>query len=228
MYLVFGTYISFRVSFPTNVTRYKFCMLDKTRKRHRRRVRVFLAKKRISPRSLFFAVFFSSLAAPPPPAPSLSLAVPLLFPSSCPSSLYLFLSAGNGIATALPVVPKGIWNARATRDEFLLQRHRSMLAAARQMGARIWRRRDTGIRERREIREKEKDSAMWRKEAGGLLGVSVNPLRLIKVRLVLLGIGKILSFFSFSWNFLPSRPLPFLQYRVLSSFLPFSKIFFSR
>jgi len=93
-------------------------------------------------------------------------------------------------------------------------------------GARIWRRKNTGIREQCEIREKEKDSATWQEEAGGLLGVSVNPLRLIKVRLVLLGIEKILSFFSFLWNFLPSRPLPFLQYSVLSSFLSFSRIFF--
>lgn len=69
MYLVFGTYISFRVSFPTNVTYYKFCMLDKARKRHRRHVRVFLAKKRISPRSLFFAVFFPSLPALHPTVP---------------------------------------------------------------------------------------------------------------------------------------------------------------
>lgn len=64
MYLVFGTYISFRVLFPANVTCYKFCMLDKARKR---RVRVFFAKKRISPRSLSFDVFSISLL------PSLSL-----------------------------------------------------------------------------------------------------------------------------------------------------------
>lgn len=48
-----------------------------------------------------------------------------------------------------------------------------------------------------EKREKEMERARAREEEG-LSGVSVNPLRLIKVRLVLLGIGKILSFFSFS------------------------------
>lgn len=137
MYLVFGTYISFRVSFPANVTCYKFCMLDKARKRHRLRVRVFLAKKRISSRSLFFAVFPASL---PPFHPflffslslsvSISLVVPLLFPPSYPSSLhpyrYMSFSVGNDIATALPVVPKGIWNARDAR-RVPLQRRRGML-----------------------------------------------------------------------------------------------------
>lgn len=65
-----------------------------------------------------------SLCPSPSPTHSLSLVhfpfcFLVLFSSA---SVYLFLSAGNGIATALPVVPKGIWNARDTTS--LLQRRR--------------------------------------------------------------------------------------------------------
>lgn len=45
MYLVFGTYISFRVSFPANVTCYKFRMLNKARERHRH-VRAFSSRRK--------------------------------------------------------------------------------------------------------------------------------------------------------------------------------------
>jgi len=53
--------------------------------------------------------------------------------------------------------------------------------------------------------------------------VSVNPLRLIKVRLVLLGIGKILSSHFRGISTLPAHPPPASS----SSLLPFSGRYFS-
>jgi len=79
------------LSFPADVIRYKFRALDTTVGRVcwvQKRIR----RDRSSSRTLLFCLSCPAL----PPA----------------VSVYLFLSADNGIAAALPVVPKGIRDAR--------------------------------------------------------------------------------------------------------------------
>lgn len=119
MYLVFGTYISFRISFPANVTCYisSVCWI-----RRGKDTPTYVC----SPREEKDFVAIASLCSIPSLFPSFifllslslyrSLAFLLsfyLFRLSFGVSIYLFLSTGNGIATALPVVPKGIRDARA-------------------------------------------------------------------------------------------------------------------
>lgn len=118
MYLVFGTYISFRISFPANVTCYisSVCWI-----RRRKDTPTYVCSPREEtdfaaiaslcsiPLLSFLSFFIFSL--------SFSLYLSLVFFSLfiffvCPSAYPYILSAGNGIAAALPVVPKGIRDAR--------------------------------------------------------------------------------------------------------------------
>lgn len=121
MYLVFGTYISFRISFPANVTCYisSVCWIRRGKDTPTyvcspREEKDFAAIASLCsiPLLSFLSFFIFSL--------SLSFSLPFscvllpfyLFHLSFGVSIYLFLSAGNGIAAALPVVPKGIRDAR--------------------------------------------------------------------------------------------------------------------